>query len=64
MLIRNVLVTGGSGLLGRHVVRQLAALDIQVRVPTRNRERAKQLILLPTVDVVKADITTPRPLNA
>jgi len=63
MLIRNVLVTGGSGLLGRHVVRQLAALDIQVRVPTRNRERAKQLILLPTVDVVKADIHDPKTLE-
>jgi uncharacterized protein YbjT (DUF2867 family) len=63
MLIRNVLVIGGSGLLGRHVVRQLAALDIQVRVPTRNRERAKQLILLPTVDVVKAEIHDPKVLE-
>jgi NADH dehydrogenase len=56
MLIRNVLVIGGSGFLGRHVVRQLAAAGCQVRVPTRNRERAKELILLPTVDVMKADV--------
>jgi NADH dehydrogenase len=56
MLIRNVLVIGGSGFLGRHVVRQLANEGRQVRVPTRNRERAKELILLPTVDVVKADV--------
>jgi NADH dehydrogenase len=56
MLIRNVLVIGGSGFLGRHVVRQLAAAGCQVRVPTRNRERARELILLPTVDVVTADV--------
>jgi NADH dehydrogenase len=56
MLIRNVLVIGGSGFLGRHVVRQLAAAGCQVRVPTRNRERARELILLPTVDVIEADV--------
>lgn len=56
MLIRNVLVIGGSGFIGRHVVRQLAAAGRQVRVPTRNRERARELILLPTVDVIRADV--------
>jgi NADH dehydrogenase len=56
MSIRNVLVLGGAGFLGRHMARQLAAHGVQVRVPTRNRERAKDLILLPTVEVVEADI--------
>ena len=63
MLIRNVLVIGGSGFIGRHVVRQLAGTGLQVRVPTRNRERAKDLILLPTVDVVKADVFDPQTLE-
>lgn len=63
MLIRNVLVLGGSGFLGRHVAHQLAEHGLQVRVPTRNRERAKQLILLPTVDVVQADVLDPGTLD-
>src|SRR5882672_2083744 len=51
-----VLVVGGSGFLGRHLVAALAARGIQVTVPSRRRERAKHLILLPTVEVVETDI--------
>ena len=50
------LVLGGSGFVGRHLVARLAAAGRQVIVPTQNRERAKHLILLPTVDVVEADV--------
>lgn len=63
MMIRNVLVIGGSGFLGSHVVRQLVARGMQVRVPTRRRERAKGLILLPTVDVVEANVHDDRTLE-
>jgi NADH dehydrogenase len=55
----NVLVVGGSGFIGRHLVAALAARGIRVTVPSRRRERAKHLILLPTVDVVEADILAP-----
>jgi uncharacterized protein YbjT (DUF2867 family) len=51
-----VLVLGGSGFVGRHVVAALARRGRRVTVPARRRERAKHLILLPTVDVVEADI--------
>jgi uncharacterized protein YbjT (DUF2867 family) len=50
------LVLGGSGFVGRHLVARLVAAGRQVIVPTRKRERAKHLILLPTVDVVEADV--------
>jgi NADH dehydrogenase len=51
-----VAVLGGSGFVGRHIVNRLAAIGRKVVVPTRRRERAKHLILLPTVDVIEADI--------
>jgi NADH dehydrogenase len=51
-----VLVVGGGGFIGRHVVSLLAARGIRVTVPTRRRERAKHLILLPTVDVIETDV--------
>ena len=56
MELKTVCVLGGSGFVGRHVVHELAARGCNVRVPTRNRERAKALILLPTVDVIDANI--------
>ena len=59
MKYRDVLVVGGSGFLGRHLVASLAAAGIRVTVPARRRERAKHLILLPTVDVVECDVMKP-----
>ena len=58
-----VLVLGGSGFVGRHIVARLVTTGCNVVVPTRYRERAKHLILLPTVDVVEADIHDPLALE-
>ncbi len=57
-----VVVLGGGGFVGRRIVARLAALDYRVVVPTRRRESAKHLILLPTVEVVEADVCEPRVL--
>lgn len=51
-----VLVLGGSGFIGRRIVARLAALSRRVVVPTRRRERVRNLLPLPSVEVVQADV--------
>jgi uncharacterized protein YbjT (DUF2867 family) len=54
-----VLVLGGTGFVGSHVVANLVTAKHRVIVPTRRRDRGKHLLLLPTVDVVEADVHDP-----
>ena len=59
---RDVLVLGGTGFVGRHVVARLVADGHRVVVPTRRRERARDVQLLPTCVVVETDANDPREL--
>jgi NADH dehydrogenase len=56
MTYRTVLVIGGTGFIGSHVVAQLAAAGYNVIVPTRHFERARHLLELPTVDLYETDV--------
>ena len=62
----NVLVIGGTGFLGSAVARELArrtaGADSCFTLPTRRRERAKHLFVLPTARVVDADVHDPATL--
>ena len=62
----NILVIGGTGFLGSAVVRELArrtaGADSCFTLPTRRRERAKHLFVLPTARVVDADVHDPATL--
>lgn len=58
-----VLVLGGSGFVGRHLISRLVRDGNRVVVPTRRRDNARHLILLPTVDVVDADVHDPPTLK-
>lgn len=56
MKIERICILGGSGFVGTQLVSQLAARGLNVRVLSRRREMARELILLPTVEVVEADV--------
>ena len=60
----NILVIGGSGFVGSSLVAQLSADGHDVLVPTRRYEHAKHLLVLPTVDVVVADVHDEPTLDA
>jgi NADH dehydrogenase len=63
MAKKNICILGGGGFVGRRLVSQLAAQGHQIVVPTRRRERVKDLIVLPTVNLVEADIHAPHELT-
>ena len=56
MNLNKVLLIGGSGFLGASIAEQLVREGIVVTVPTRRAHRAKHLLMMPTVDIVEADV--------
>jgi NADH dehydrogenase len=51
-----VCVLGGTGFVGRHLIARLAQDGHEIKVLTRRRERHRDLLVLPTVTVVEADV--------
>ncbi|MEO0317593.1 MAG: hypothetical protein RL404_1270 [Pseudomonadota bacterium] len=53
---RSILLIGGSGFIGKSIAARLADAGYRVVVPTRRFARARHLLVLPTVQVVEADV--------
>lgn len=53
---RDICVLGGTGFVGRHLVNQLVKEGYRVRLLTRNRERHRDLLVWPGVEMIEANI--------
>jgi uncharacterized protein YbjT (DUF2867 family) len=56
MSAKKICILGGTGFIGSHIAQRLAAQNKSVRVVTSKREHAKALFVLPSVDIVEANI--------
>jgi NADH dehydrogenase len=53
---RDVCVLGGTGFVGQKLVTALSSAGWRVRVLSRRRERYRELLVLPNVDVIEANV--------
>ncbi len=54
--MKQIVVLGGTGFVGSHLVHRLSAAGYRVKVLTRRREDGKHLFLLPNVQVEECDV--------
>ena len=58
-MTKRICLIGGTGFVGSHIAHQLVEQGHDVRVLTRDRERAKHLLVLPSLEVVTANVHDP-----
>ena len=63
MKITTVCVLGGTGFVGRHLCARLIRAGYRVRIPTRQRERHRDLLVLPGLELIEADAHDPQMLT-
>ena len=59
-----ICVLGGTGFVGSYLLGLLARQGHSLRVPTRNRDRHRDLLVLPGVELLAADVHDPAVLAA
>ncbi len=60
---KRVCVLGGTGFVGQYIVEYLAEQGHEITVISRHRERKRDLLVLPTVKIVTADVHDPQVLK-
>lgn len=54
--MKKILILGGTGFVGRHVCEKLTQLQWRITVPTRQAARARDIQMLPSLDVVPTNV--------
>lgn len=60
---KNICIIGGTGFVGHHLIHQLTRNGWNVRVPTRRRERHRDLLVNPRVQLIEANVYEPAVLR-
>jgi len=64
MSTHTICILGGTGFVGHHLVARLAQDGHRILLPTRNRERNRDLLVLPNVSIRTANIHDPAVLES
>lgn len=60
---QHICVLGGTGFVGRYLANRLANQGYHIRILSRHRERHRDLLVLPTVEIISADVHDRRQLK-
>jgi len=60
---QKICILGGGGFVGQHLAARLVKAGYTVRVLTRQRERHRDLLVLPTLELLEADCHNPHVLQ-
>ncbi|VAW88673.1 NAD-dependent epimerase/dehydratase [hydrothermal vent metagenome] len=60
---QTICILGGTGFVGHYLTHALVNAGYHVRIPSRRRERNRELLVMPGVDVVEGSISDPAFLN-
>lgn len=63
MTQQQICIIGGTGFVGHHLIHRLTRAGYRVRVPTRRRERHRDLLVNPRVELIEANVFEPAQLR-
>jgi NADH dehydrogenase len=61
--MRNIALLGGTGFIGKHLATRLIEMGYQVRILTRKFEQHRDLLVLPKLTLLEADVYNQEQLN-